>query len=146
MTEPATRIDFYILRTAGTDARERFACRLAEKAFGLGHRVHALTASAEQAHRLDELMWTFRAGSFVPHAIDSDAADIDNPVTIGFDDPARADGELLINLTDEVPACFDRFQRVAEIVDGSDTGKQAGRARFRLYRDNGYPPATHDIN
>ncbi|HHQ14580.1 MAG TPA: DNA polymerase III subunit chi [Chromatiales bacterium] len=146
MTDASTRIDFYILGAAGAGARERFACRLAEKAFGLGHRVHALTASAEQAHRLDELMWTFRAGSFVPHAIDSDAANADTPITIGFDDPAGAEGDLLINLPDEVPPCFDRFQRVAEIVDGSDAGKQAGRSRFRIYRDNGYPPDTHHIN
>jgi DNA polymerase-3 subunit chi len=89
-------------------------------------------------------MWTFRAGSFLPHALIDSGTDDDNSITIGSD-TTSCSGELLINLTDTVPACFDRFERVAEIVDASEAGRSAGRLRFSFYRDNGYDPQTHRV-
>ncbi len=145
MSDDTPRIDFYVLDEDSAAARRRFACRLAEKAFGLNTRVHALTADANAARELDELLWTFRAGSFVPHVVDQSADNENNPVTIGFGDGGELSGELLINLTDEVPVCFDRFERIAEIVDGRDDCRQAGRTRFSFYRENGYAPTTHKI-
>ena len=146
MSDDRLRIDFYVLDEDSPAARRRFACRLAEKAFGLNHRVHALTADADAARELDELMWTFRAGSFVPHVVDPSAANRGNPVTIGFGAGGELSGDLLINLTDQVPVCFDRFRRIAEIVDGSKACRQAGRTRFSFYRENGYEPTTHTIS
>jgi len=144
MSDESKRIDFYVLEAQGDEARARFACRLSEKAFGLSHRVHALTPDAQGATRLDELMWTYRAGSFLPHAVSDSGEDGDSPVTIGCD-ASDCSGELLINLTNEVPNCFERFERVAEIVDASDAGRQHGRRRFTFYRDNGYQPQTHRV-
>ncbi|MEZ5578324.1 MAG: DNA polymerase III subunit chi [Candidatus Competibacteraceae bacterium] len=43
------------------------ACRLADKAYGLGHTVYLFTASEARAAALDDLLWTFRQDSFVPH-------------------------------------------------------------------------------
>ena len=143
VTEHPIRIDFYVLDSAEAGARQRLACRLAEKAYTLNHRVHALTGSTEAAHELDELLWTFRPGSFVPHGLQGDAGDA--PVVIGCDPADAPPADLLINLTDEVPNCFDRFGRVAEIVDADDACRQAARTRFAFYRDNGYEPQTHRI-
>lgn len=144
MSDESKRIDFYVLESPGDEARARFACRLSEKAFSLSHRVHALTADAQDATYLDDLMWTYRAGSFLPHAVADSGEDHDTPVTIGCDSSDCA-GELLINLTDEVPSCFEQFERIAEIVDASDAGRQHGRRRFSFYRDNGYQPQTHRV-
>lgn len=63
------RVDFYVLAGPKPAARLRFACRLAEKAYRLDHRVHLQTGSAAEAEQLDELLWTFRQGSFVPHEL-----------------------------------------------------------------------------
>lgn len=146
MSSTAIRIDFYVLEQAGPEARLRFACRLAEKAMKHQHQVHALTADEAVAHDLDELLWTFRAESFVPHAIGTPDAAQAVPVTIGCDPAAvPPQSELLINLTPSVPACFEGFQRIAEIIDGSQAGRSAGRERFRFYRDNGFDPQTHHI-
>jgi len=138
-----TRIDFYVLGDADTGTRLRFACRLAEKAYGLEHRVHAFTDGEAEARDFDDLLWSFRAGSFVPHALGAPGGE--SPVTIGWAAGEDIAGDLLINLGLEVPACFDRFARVAEIVDASDDGRRAGRRRFAFYRDNGYAPQTHRI-
>ncbi len=137
------RVDFYILAAAGEDARRRFACRLAEKAYRLSHRVHLHTDDAAAAEAMDELLWTFRDGSFVPH--DGLPNGTDAPVTIGHGSAAPADPDLLINLAREVPDFATRFDRIAELVGGDEETRQQGRQRFIFYRDKGYPLDTHEI-
>ena len=145
MTSPPLRVDFYVLAAADTDARLRFACRLTEKVYTLDKRTYAHVASAACAREFDELLWTFRVGSFVPHAIASGDPVTAPPVVIGHAPDTDATGDLLINLADTIPTFFDRFDRVAEIIDASENSKQAGRKRFAFYRDNGYEPNTHKI-
>lgn len=141
-----TRIDFYILEQQHAEARQRFACRLAEKAWRQGNKVYIHTESAEQSQRLDELLWTFSADSFVPHSLDNDAAADTVPVHIGHGDEPRHHDEVLINLAPEVPLFFSRFKRVAELVDQHEETRNKGRQRFRFYRDRGYPLENHTIN
>jgi len=144
--ESDTRIDFYVLATAGRTSRLNFACRLAEKAYALKHRVYAHTATDEDARELDELLWTFKQGSFIPHQLLSESADERTPVRIGTPDCADQSGELLINLATDMPSFSDKFSRIAEIVDASEAAKDAGRERFRQYRAMGFAPVTHTID
>jgi DNA polymerase-3 subunit chi len=138
-----TQVDFYILNETGARSRQLFACRLAEKAFSLGHRVFVHAPGEAAARELDDLMWTFHDRSFLPHCLTGSAEDA--PVHIGAG-AAPADGfHLLINLGAEVPAFAGRFERVAEVVDGDETRKVQGRERFRFYKDRGYPLETHKL-
>lgn len=136
-----TRIDFYLL-----DAGEKpasFACRLTEKAYRQGHRVYLLTDSAAEARSLDELLWTFRQGSFVPHAVFAEEAEADaadHPVGIGWGPVPVAFGDVLINLSSKVPEEFERFQRVIELVDAGESARELSRERFRCYRQRGFDP------
>ncbi len=139
------RIDFYVLPDTDAGARLRFACRLTEKAYKLDNKTHAHVIGAAQARQLDELLWTFRQGSFVPHEIADKPPGPEVPVTIGHDSAAELNGDLLINLADAIPPYFDQFARVAEIVDSSDECRKRGRERFSFYRDNGYEPLTHKL-
>ena len=144
MSNDQIRVDFYVLESPAANARARFACRLSEKAWTLGHQVHALTVDAAASSELDELMWTFRQDSFLPHELWPDAKP-ETPVTIGHNATSAPSADLLINLTDEIPPCVDQFGRIAEIIDASPDGRAAGRTRFALYRDQGYDPQTHRI-
>jgi DNA polymerase-3 subunit chi len=146
LTDSKVRVDFYILPATDVRARLQFTCRLTEKAYGLRHRIHAHAASSGQARELDELMWTFRQDSFLPHSLTSATADDPAPITIGYDEKTTADGDLLINLADEIPTFIDRFTRIAEIVDGTPESKRLGRERFGFYRDNGFEPNTHNVS
>jgi len=137
-----TKVDFYIL---GNSTREHIACKLSEKAYGLGNRVYIHTASAQQAQHIDDLLWTFHDGSFVPHeqyqASDAGAA----PIQIGCDENPDIECDVLINLSNEVPLFFSRYLRVAELVGNNNDAKKQGRDRFRFYRDRGYPLTTHEL-
>jgi DNA polymerase-3 subunit chi len=139
------RVDFYILAAAEEAATMRFACRLTEKAYHLQHRVHLHTESAGAAAALDEMLWTFRQGSFVPHEITLTGSMGASPVTIGYGAATPPAGDLLINLSQHLPEFADQFTRIAEIVDGAETSRQLGRARFREYRQQGRELSTHNI-
>lgn len=143
-----TRVDFYVLEDSAAQARERFACRLTEKAWRLKHSVYVFAASPAEAQRLDSLLWTFNDRSFLPHVLD--APDLDpalaaaTRVRVGAGEPS-CDAELLVNLGSDVPLFFSRFERVAEIVGGDDAQRALARERFRFYRDRGYAMETHQI-
>lgn len=143
-----TRVDFYILDKPGRDGELTLACRLAEKAVQQNLEVLVNAESEADGARLDELLWTFSQGSFLPHRrlADRSRADQGEPVLIGCgDEPADGPWDLLINLARTVPGFFSRFQRVAELVGAEEENKAAGRERFRYYRDRGYELRTHHV-
>ena len=143
-----TRIDFYVLGQSTRDGRLRLACRLAEKAVGQDHEVLINTATEDEGRRLDELLWTFSQGSFLPHRLLADRAapDEGEPVAIGTGhEPPDGRWDLLINLAQDVPEFFSQFSRVAELVDADEENKSAGRDRFRYYRERGYELRTHNV-
>ena len=136
------RIDFYILKGRLGEAPQAFACRLVEKAYQQGHRLYVHLDGEDSLRHFDELLWTFRQGSFVPHARQED--DDEAPVRLGYGDPPSG-GDVLLNLARQAPGFHDRFQRVLEVV-GADEGQVAdGRARFRYYRQQGETPVTHNL-
>lgn len=139
------RVDFYILEDTDSE-RAALSCRIAEKAYKGGLRVFILAPDRAQATRIDELLWTFRDGSFVPHALlDAGIASEDSPVLIGTTDQSPPPADVLINLTDTVPECFRQFERVVEIVAASEDSRRLGRERFRRYRELGLDPQSHRI-
>ncbi|MBD3610714.1 MAG: DNA polymerase III subunit chi [Gammaproteobacteria bacterium] len=138
-----TRIDFYILPQDTAHHRELYACRVTEKAFNLGHHVYIHSDSAEQTQRLDDLLWQFSDGSFIPHAPYSQGEPV--KVQIGHNSEPMDNTDILINLAHQAPVFFSRFERVAEIVDQSPAQKEGARERFKFYRDRGYDLQHHHI-
>lgn len=138
-----TQVDFYLLPQAEEASRQLFACRLAEKAWRLGNRLLIHTEHGDSGRTLDALLWTFRPDSFVPHAVLPASQQV--PVHIGWENNSGAHHELLINLGDNIPAFFSRFERVAEIVSQNDQQLARSRERFRFYRERGYPINLHDL-
>lgn len=137
-----TKVDFYLAQEDSPRAGPVLACRLAEKAWKLGHKVYVHTDGPTEAQRIDELMWTFRDVAFVPHALVG--TDDSVSVFVGHAEPP-ADADTLVNLATKVPSFYSKFERVAEIVGGAEEEKTQGRARFKFYRDRGYELETHEI-
>lgn len=121
------------------------ACRIAEKAWKQDHRVFVHTQSAQAAAEMDDLLWTFRQDSFVPHGRDHDGTDIHTKVLIGDGGQPTQPMDVLINLTDSVPLFFERFPRVAEIIPNDAKQKSLGRERFRYYREKGCTVESHRL-
>ena len=139
-----TQVDFYIL--AQSQQRALFACRLAEKIYHLGKRVYIHTGDENNCRMLDDLLWTFQSGSFVPHECYQDDRPASSPVLIGHQLQPNVDADVLINISDDLPMFYTRFARVAEIVDNQDDIKLKARDRFRLYREQGCTMLSHPID
>ena len=138
-----TRVDFYILPQSDDAARLQFVCRLAEKAWRAGKRMLIHTADSKSLEQLDEMLWSFRADSFLPHERLPASARV--PVQLGCAQESGDHHDLLINLGGEIPTFFSRFDRVAEIVIQQPEHLKLSRERFRFYRDRGYALETHDM-
>ena len=137
-----TKVSFYVLPEG--QEKLHFACRLTEKAFKQGQRIYLYGADAQTCGALDDLLWTFRQGSFVPHQLwNGGSVDAATPVIIGSSEPPPDLDATLVNVADDVPDFFSRFERVAEIVDSA--GKEPARRRYKFYQDRGYPLETHKI-
>jgi DNA polymerase-3 subunit chi len=96
-----------------------------------------LQADPGEAKALDDLLWTFSERSFVPHDLCLDQEfDAATPVHIGLDAATLPAGNLLVNLTDRLPAGLERYARVAEIMDADLERRRLGRERFKSYRDD----------
>lgn len=139
-----SRVDFYILSASlGVD---RFACSIANKAWAAGNRVHIHTGSEQMAASIDNLLWTFRDISFVPHVIYDERSDDETPVTIGYGNDYPGPARVMINLDTDIPEFAGRFDRIIEIVGGDNTDKQAARKRYRGYQRQDYELHDHKID
>jgi len=141
----APRVDFYVLPDQKDSGRALLACRLADKAYNLGQTVYLLAASEAQASALDDLLWTFRQDSFIPHERYPLAGEETSPVLVGTMLPAEPGAQVLINCTDRLPEGFERHERVVELVDQNPEVLAKSRERFRQYRERGLAPETHKL-
>lgn len=140
------RTDFYLLSTASLDERDHFACRLVEKAFLAQHSLYIATDTDEQAAAFDQLLWQFRADSFVPHALANNTPlDETMPILIG-NAQTNSPAEVWVHLSSQLPPSELHCQRLVEIIPNIPSQQEIARQRFRHYRKLGYTLQTHNVN
>lgn len=139
-----SRVDFYLLPQQQVDQTERWVCKLVEKAYKQGNKVCVQTQDGPQSQRLQNLLWTFRQGSFIPHCDPDNPQAVQTPVHIGPDMQNSPYDQVLINLSDR-PGDL-RFQRIAEVVGNDEQHRASARRNFRYYREQGLEPTHHQIN
>ncbi|MBK5931708.1 DNA polymerase III subunit chi [Halochromatium salexigens] len=148
-----TRVDFYILRDDSRSDRFGLTCRLVERIRkpapegAQPPRVLIYCPDARQARHLDRLLWSFREDSFLPHGLVGETDTALTPILISSDARPEDEHQVLINLSPsaEAPAFHGRFERLCEPLDHDPEIRQAGRKRYRYYRDNGHPLAHHEV-
>lgn len=142
-----SRVDFYVLSDEAPDAIWRCACRLVEKAFDLDHHVYVHVANAEEAQRIDELLWTFSDRTFIPHQLWQDDARPHEvvKVLIGESPAPPTHREVLVNLSGKFPENVEAFGRIAELVNTDAERKRLSRERYKAYRDRGCVLETHNL-
>jgi DNA polymerase-3 subunit chi len=138
-----TRIDFHV----NAPSKLAYACRLARKAYGAGARMVFYAADERVLAQFDRALWTFSTLDFIPHCRVRDRLADVTPIHLA----AAADVEhclhhdLLVNLDREQPSSFARFERLIEVVGADDEDLAAARARWKFYKDRGYPLDRHDL-
>jgi DNA polymerase-3 subunit chi len=139
-------ISFYILPSESTEERYEFACKLIEKVYRSGCFCYVFTENVEQSQKIDNLLWTFRASSFIPHQIyTGELPDIEKVILIGSLDVPELWQTTVINLSSHCPKEFEKIERILEILDNSEATKEVGRNRYRHYQQSGVNITTHKI-
>jgi DNA polymerase-3 subunit chi len=141
-----TRVDFYLLQGTNVQNVQFFCCRLAEKAWKLDNTVFVRTEDEQQARLLDNLMWTYSDGSFLPHALSNNELSTDTPIIIGTIKEPAGSFDLMINLASGIPDQCSHYSRIAEIINEDETIKAQGRLRYGQYDKKNYPLNHHNIN
>ncbi len=139
------RVDFYVIEEGAPAARLKVACRLAEKAYLASQRALIWHTDRSELETLDELLWTFADGSFVPHDWLTSNAAAEAPVLLSAGSPPLEAFDFVVNLAADAPPFLHLTLRIAEIIDGDEGRRRAGRARFKAYRELGIEPATHTL-
>lgn len=136
-----TRISFL----HGAPDRLQAAAQWLQQAWGRRQAVLVYVPEATAAAQLDRLLWTQSPLSFVPHCpLDSPlAAETPIVLTDRLDNPPQED--CLLNLANDLPASFSRFEQLVEIVSTDDADRLPARERFKFYRDRGYAIDSRDI-
>ncbi|MCW9013201.1 MAG: DNA polymerase III subunit chi [Gammaproteobacteria bacterium] len=141
-----SRVDFYILPDQSKNSLQHFACRLTDKAWQQGHRILIQTDSAEDSRMLDDMLWVFSDGSFIPHAVVDASDNKAQPVLISHLPQGVDQGrfQLMINLSSRA-AAQDQFERIAEILNQEPARKKTGREHYKIYREKNYALNHHEI-
>ncbi|MEM8843432.1 MAG: DNA polymerase III subunit chi [Pseudomonadota bacterium] len=137
------QVDFYVVEDNAHNAWLRYACRLIEKAYTMGLHIHIQTPDESMTKQMDDLLWTFRDRSFIPHQSACEANEL-CAVTLNHETPNET-REVLVNLCPNVPDNFQLYKRIVEVVANNDAMKQTARERFRFYKDHGEAPTHHQV-
>lgn len=137
-----TRISFL----HGAADRILAAAQWLQQAWGERRPVLVYVPDEAAAVRLDRILWTQPALSFVPHCRADSPLAGETPILLAdrLDDSGRED--CLLNLSDELPSAFSRFEHLVEIVSTADADRLPARERFKFYRDRGYALESRDIS
>jgi DNA polymerase-3 subunit chi len=139
-------VDFYLLQGTSMQNIQQFCCRLTEKAWKLGNTVFIRTENEQQAQHLDNLMWTYSDGSFLPHAMEKNSQPAETPIIIGTKQQPAHHFDLLINLASDIPGNSSHCSRIVEIINEDENIRSQGRQRYSQYDKNRHPLNHHNIN
>ncbi len=139
-------INFYLVNSESERERYQFACKLIEKSFRHDIFCYVLTDSVVQSQLLDDLLWTFRSTSFIPHQRYEDTVpELEHLVLIGSDTAPTFWHTNIINLSRQCPENFLTCKRLFEIINNDPATKHHGRQRYNQYKAAGITPNTHTI-
>ncbi|MEO6626015.1 MAG: DNA polymerase III subunit chi [Burkholderiaceae bacterium] len=124
-----------------------YSCRLLRKAVAKGARV-AVLAETRDVQRFDRDLWEFAPAEFLPHCIAggaTSAVQAASPIVLCDSVAAVVHDQVLLNLGQDVPAGFERFERLIELVACDAADRERSRLRWRHYTARGYSITRHDV-
>ncbi len=128
-------VQFYHLTTTPL---ERALPKLLEKVVSSGFRTLLVADSPEQVERLNELLWTYDPGSFLPHGSETDGNPDKQPVLLSTGMEPINGAKLVLVTNGAVPGPEYGYERILDIFDGNDPQAVAGaRSRWTAYKQAG---------
>ena len=138
---------FYVLPDeADVKQRLQLTCTLVEKAAQENLRTLILCADDEMAANLDELLWSFKPESFIPHCLLNDEMAKHANIWLAVPPVRVNEADVIINLSlDPNPDIPRSCNRIFEVVTQHSDILIATRKRYAAYRKRGLEPQTHKL-
>ena len=136
------RIEFHF----NAPALVGYTCRLLRKVHARGLRAQVIGHASTLA-QLDQALWTFAPLEFLPHCTVQAPAPMLQVSAVLLAEAPSADWhrQVLINLGEGVPAGFEGFERMIDVVSVDELHRAQGRERWREYARLGHELVRHDL-
>jgi DNA polymerase-3 subunit chi len=119
----------------------RGICRVAAKVWQVAGEADILCIDQEAAQQMDDMLWTFQAGAFVPHGLSNQEA-----VRIHTVQSCPESCNVLIlcglwNLPSPLPSCA----RLVDFIPAEVSAKESARTRYKQLKKIGYTLQVHSL-
>jgi DNA polymerase III subunit chi len=124
-----------------------YACRLLRATQKKSAQVLVLGQSYA-LKSLSSKLWAMSQTEFLPHCLaDAEPAVLaQSPIILSAELPSSTtESQVLLNLGAVLPAGFERFERLIELVGQDSDDLQAARIRWKHYKDRGYALSRYDV-
>lgn len=122
------------------------ACALLGGAYAKRKPMLVFAPDSDIANSVDRMLWTHSALSFIPHCRADSPLAAETPILITDSLESIAQDERLMNLSQEIPPGFSRFESLIEVVGQEEEERSAARERVKFYKDRGYEVRYFDLS
>lgn len=122
------------------------ACALLGGAYAKRKPMLVFAPDSDIANSIDRMLWTHSALSFIPHCRTDSPLAAETPILITDSLESIAQDERLMNLSQEIPPGFSRFESLIEVVGQEEEERGAARERVKFYKDRGYEVRYFDLS
>lgn len=129
-------VQFYHLTTSPL---ERALPKLLEKALAAGNRVLLIDGVEERLEYLNQLLWTYDPGSFLPHGTVKEGQAELQPVLLSATQDNTNHANLLLTTDGTYVTKAEQYAKVLDMFDGRNPeAVTSARARWKQYKDAGH--------
>lgn len=152
MSTSLQQADFYIHHAATPlqPLNLKFACQIIYQTYLKGHSMGILVANTQMATQLDDLLWTFKDISFIPHLHRSSGVVIqteDYPIIISEKTELLEDLglDILLLINSPLPESFSRFNKILQFCQNNSSERTFARENYQALQNAGWHIQSHKI-
>jgi len=136
LIETMTEVIFVEVTVSRMEIR---ACEIAEENYARGRKLQIIALDQGQAERLDDLLWTFKPDSFVPHGLWAGSPDEpDQPVVITTRKEQVVGMDSLLMMGYSEIDLVSRFSHAFHLVVDNEERLDSSRRYWTLLKDAGF--------
>ncbi len=137
-----TQVFFY----HGASDKIAAACGLIRGVWAKRNALLIYAPEKSVADGVDRMLWTKAPLSFIPHCRANSPLAAETPILITDNLTTIAQSDRLMNLSNDLPAGYARFQTLVEVVGQAENDRQVARQRVHLYKEQGCEVRYFDLS
>jgi DNA polymerase-3 subunit chi len=111
---------------------------LVSKAYDSGYRIVVLTESEQQTKKINELLWTWKDDSFLPHGTDKDEKPEDHPIWISSKNKNPNNATMVLLTAPALETSLDDYELCCIMIDGQKPDDiEKGRIKWKELKEKG---------